>query len=65
MTDAVFVHGRDDFQLLAMLPPLHNIGRLLHYVEQQYGIIFQRQHAAIRTNLPSIEPAVRAWVLAL
>jgi hypothetical protein len=63
--DAVFVHGRDEFQLLAIVPPLEDIGRLLRHVEQQQRIAFQRQHAAIRTNLPNAELAIRAWVLSL
>jgi hypothetical protein len=65
VTDAVVVHGRDDFQLLPLLPPLEKLGRLLRHVEQQQGIAFHRQHAAIRTNVPSAELAVRAWVLSL
>jgi hypothetical protein len=63
--DTVLVHGRDDFQLLAIAPPLEDIGRLLRRVEQQHGIAFRREHAAIRTNLPDAEPAIRAWLLAL
>lgn len=63
--DAVFVHGRDDFQLLGIVPPLEDLGRLLRHVEQQQRITFQRQHAAIRTNLPNAELTIRAWVLRL
>lgn len=64
-TDVVFVHGRDEFQLLGTMPPLEDIGRLLRHVEQQQRITFQRQHAAIRTNLPNAEIAIRTWVLSL
>jgi hypothetical protein len=64
-TDTALVHGRDDFQLLAIVPPLDDIGRLLRHIEQQHGIAFLRQHAAIRTNLPHAELVIRAWVASL
>lgn len=64
-TDIPFVHGRDDYQLLALLPALEDIGRLLRHVEQEHGIAFHRQHAAVRTNLANAELAIRGWVLGL
>ena len=63
--DAVFVHGRDEFQLLGIVPPLEDIGRLLRHVEQQQRIAFQRQHASVRTNLPNAAGAIRSWVQGL
>lgn len=65
VTDIAFVHGRDDYELLALMPPLKDIGVLLRRLEQQYGLRFQRQHAAIRTNMPELEPAIRAWIASL
>jgi hypothetical protein len=44
------------------VPSLSDIGMLLRRLEASHGIYFQRAHAAIKTNLPSIEPSVRAWV---
>src|SRR5690349_3802850 len=34
VTDVPFVHGRDDFQLLAVLPPLKDVGQLLRQLER-------------------------------
>jgi hypothetical protein len=62
VTDIAFVHGRDDFQLLAITPPLRDIAQLLRHVEATFVIRLQRQHASLTTNLPGIEPAIRAWI---
>lgn len=65
VTDAAIVHGRDDFSLLTIVPPLRDIGKLLRRMENQLAVAFEREHAAIRTNLAAAEPAVRSWVSAL
>lgn len=65
VTDIAFVHGRDDYQLLTVTPPLPDIGRLLRQLEQRYGVRFRREHALIRTNVASAEHAVRAWLATL
>lgn len=65
VTDIAFVHGRDEHQLLARMPPLQDIGTLLRQLEQEHGVRFQRHHASIATNLPNIEPAIRSWVTML
>ena len=65
VTDIPVVHGRDDFRLLAMMPPLKDIGGLLRRLEKQHAIAFRREHAYIRTNVPSAEPAIRLWVQSL
>ncbi|HEX4416639.1 MAG TPA: hypothetical protein VH165_02015 [Kofleriaceae bacterium] len=65
ITDIAFVHGRDDFGLLGTMPPLQNVGTLLRRLEQQHGVQLQRQHAAVRTNLASTEPAIRRWLATL
>lgn len=62
VTDIAFVHGRDDYQLLTLTPPLPDIGRLVRQLEQKYGVRFRRDHALIRTNLDRAEVAVRAWL---
>jgi hypothetical protein len=64
VTDIAFVHGRDDFSLLAMLPALHDVGQLLRHVETRLALTFRRDFASVRTNLAGVEPAVRAWVTA-
>jgi hypothetical protein len=65
VTDIAFVHGRDDHGLLASMPRLEDIGLLLRAVERTYAVSFRREHALIRTNLPSIEGAVRLWIRSL
>ena len=65
VTDIAFVHGRDDYRLLAIMPPLEDVGTLLRRIEQQHGLGFQRRYASIKTNVPSLEPAIRGWVAAL
>jgi hypothetical protein len=65
VTDTPSIHGRDDYGLLGQLPPLDEIGALLRHLEQQHAIRFQRQHAAIRSNLARVEPSIRTWVLSL
>lgn len=65
ITDIAFVHGRDDFKLLDVIPALKDIGSLMRRLEHHNGFRFQRQHAVITTNLPAIEPAVRTWIASL
>lgn len=65
VTDVPFVHGRDDFQLLSMLPPLKDVGGLVRSLERQHAIHFRRDLALVRTNVPSAQPVVQAWVRAL
>ncbi|HEY5951974.1 MAG TPA: hypothetical protein VIV40_41040 [Kofleriaceae bacterium] len=65
VTDIAFVHGRDDFQLLTWTPALKDIGQLLRRIEREHHIAFQRSHASIKTNLPNIEPEIRAWLATL
>jgi hypothetical protein len=65
ITDIAFVHGRDDFGLIAAMPSLHDVGSLLRRLERQHGVQFQRDFAAVRTNLGSAEPAIRRWIATL
>lgn len=65
VTDIAFVHQRDDFGLLAHVPQLGDVGFLLRRLEASHGIHFQRAHAAIRTNVPSLETRARSWVTTL
>jgi hypothetical protein len=65
VTDIAFVHGRDDFQLLSLTPPLRDVGALLRKFEQINRVKFHRQHALVKTNLPTIEPAIRSWIASL
>jgi len=62
VTDVPFVHGRDDFKLLAAVPPLKEIGSLLRTVEQQHSVWFRRDRALVRTSLATAESAIRRWV---
>ncbi len=65
VTDIAFVHGRDDFRLIDMTPRLNDIGTLLRRLEATHSIRFLREHASIKTNLPALEPTIRAWVATL
>ena len=62
MTDVVFVHGRDDFGLLADTPDLLSIGELVTKLEHAHALAFDRATATIRTNLPVADAAIRAWL---
>ncbi len=65
ITDIPFVHGRDDFKLLELTPPLKELSRLVRVLENRHTIRFRREHALVRTNVAGAEPAVRRWVLSL
>lgn len=65
VTDIAFVHGRDDFKLLAWTPPLPDVGQLLRTLETQHQIAFNRPHALVRTNIAGAEAAIRSWVQTL
>lgn len=65
VTDIAFVHGRDDHNLLAQLPPLAHVGSLLRTLEADHDVRFRRDLAVVRTNLASAEPAIASWVQSL
>lgn len=62
VTDIAFVHGRDDFALLARTPSLESIDALLAKLEAEHAFAFQRAATTIRTNVPGAPEAVRAWL---
>lgn len=62
VTDIAFVHGRDEFSLLAQAPTLADIGALLRGLENQHQLAFRRKHALVRTNIAGAEPGIRRWV---
>jgi len=64
VTEVPFVHERDDFSLMARTPPLRDLGSLVRSLEETHRIRFRRDRAAIRSSLPSSEPAIREWVVA-
>ena len=65
VTDIAFVHGRDDFRLLSIVPPLKDISSLIRTIERQHDLAFRRDHALVRTNVASAQTVVQAWVKAL
>lgn len=65
VTDIPFVHGRDDFSLLATTPALKDIGSLLRSLERRFEIELDRRCAHVRTNLQNAEPTIRQWILSL
>ena len=62
VTDAPFIHQRDDFALLFKVPPLRDLGRLVRTLEETYGVRFRRRHAAVRSTIANAEPIIRDWV---
>jgi hypothetical protein len=65
VTDQPFVHGRDDFDLLAVAPPLDAIGKLVRQLESEHAIKLQRAHALIRTNIAGGKAIIRSWLTSL
>jgi hypothetical protein len=65
VTDIPFVHGRDDFALSAIMPPLRNIGFLVRSIESEHAMRFDRGLALVRSNVPGAELALRPWLAAL
>ena len=65
VTDIVFVHGRDDHRLFERMPPLREIGRLVHELEAEHGIQFARQEVRVSTSIPDAVPVLQTWAAAL
>jgi hypothetical protein len=65
VTDVPFVHGRDDYRLLAAMPALADVGQLLRRVERDHGIEFRRGAALLRSDLAGAEATLRRWVSSL
>lgn len=65
ITDIPFVHGRDDFHLLAVTPALREFGGLVRSIEHQHAIRFRRRNALVHTNIPAAESPIRRWVESL
>jgi hypothetical protein len=65
VTDIPFVHGRDDHQLLGLTPPLRDIGSLVRKLEAKHMIAFNRQLAAIRSDIVGADVGVGLWVASL
>jgi hypothetical protein len=63
VTELPFVHERDDFGLLAHVPPLRALGTLVRALEAKYRVLFHREHASIRTTIAGAEPVIQDWVL--
>lgn len=65
VTDIVFVHGRDDHQLLTRVPPLREIERLVREIEAEHGIRFARDQVRVTTSIPDADTVLRTWASAL
>lgn len=64
VTDIPFVHGRDDFELLAVASSLSQMRGVLAAIEAQHAVTFSRE-AVVRTNIEDALPAIRDWVATL
>lgn len=62
VTDIPFVHGRDDFGLIARVPALLSLGAFIAGLELEHGFKVARSTAAIRSNLAGARPVVRRWL---
>ena len=65
VTDIAFVHGTDDFGLLRETPRLEQLGELLRELEGRHGLAFRRDLAAVRSDLPNADVAIRRWIATL
>ncbi len=65
VTDVPFVHGRDDFDLMASRPRLSDVGRILTAIEQQLGLSFDREAPAIRSSIAEAYGPLRDWIAKL
>jgi hypothetical protein len=58
------VHEWDDFDLLAITPPLRNLGTLVQTIEDRFELRFRRADAKIETNIPNADDKIRVWTVA-
>lgn len=62
ITDVPFIHGLDDFQLLAETPALDELGGLITRLEHRFELRFLTVRAAVRSNLVRAAAMVRPWL---
>jgi hypothetical protein len=62
VTDIPFVHGRDDFGLIAHVPALMSLASFLTGLEAEHGFKLARTNAAVRSNIDGAVPVVRRWL---
>ncbi|HEU0037012.1 MAG TPA: hypothetical protein VFQ53_40655 [Kofleriaceae bacterium] len=64
VVDLPVVNERDDFALVANVPPLRGLGALVQRLEDDHQFTFRRQQAKVRTNIAGAEAKIRLWVVA-
>lgn len=64
VTDIAFVHGHDDFELLARTPRLEHLGVLVRALEDEHAVTFDRVQPMIRSTLDGIE-RIATWASTL
>lgn len=62
ITDVPFVHGLDDFKLLAETPALAEFGSLVAKLERRFEVGFQTTRATVRSNLVRAGAVIRPWL---
>lgn len=62
VTDIPFVHGRDDFGLIAHVPELFSVGNFIVALEREHRFELRRSSAAVRSNVAGATAAVRRWL---
>ncbi|NVB78513.1 MAG: hypothetical protein HOV81_08985 [Kofleriaceae bacterium] len=63
VTDIPFIHGRDQFHLLARTPDLLAINLLAAELELEHDVALRRASATIRSNIPHATEVVAEWLL--
>ena len=61
VTDMPFVHGRDDFSLLHRTPRLEHIATLIAALEEEHGIVFDRDAVEVKSDVGG-EEQIAAWI---
>jgi hypothetical protein len=64
VTDVPFVHGADDFSLLARTPRLERIHRLIRDIEREHGLHFDRRTARVSSTFGETD-AIASWAQSL
>ena len=63
VTDNVWVHERDEYQLARVTPPLRDLALFVGKLEATHKIAFQRRYAHVATNLVDSAAAIKRWIV--
>ena len=63
VTDNVWVHERDEYNLAGSTPPLRDLRRFVADLEAKHQLRFRREHAAVRTNIVDGAEPIKQWIV--